>query len=140
MLAHKAPMVPRLARLISFILPTPPVAITDAFIDPGEVPVGNGQSVLGVPLPGHTPGSFGYVYDGVLFTGDTLELSHDHLQLATGPFTVDPAAERRSVAALGRELRGVKIDFVCTGHQGCTRAGEAPRLLAELIARSGKSQ
>ncbi|GAA2540895.1 MBL fold metallo-hydrolase [Streptomyces levis] len=76
----------RLARAGAFTAPaTPDVRVFDSDRQLDEVP-GAPQAVL---LPGHTPGSTGYLFAerGLLFTGDAL-VTHDGLTGHTGPTLV----------------------------------------------------
>jgi glyoxylase-like metal-dependent hydrolase (beta-lactamase superfamily II) len=125
------------ARLFSLLFAVPPIHATDPY--PGRVtlPISDGRNVLAIPLPGHTRGSYVMVFDGVLFAGDSLQIDGDRLELAMGAFSVDMEANRRGVVALRNALAGAAIDFVCTGHQGCTPPGRARAMLDELTARAG---
>jgi glyoxylase-like metal-dependent hydrolase (beta-lactamase superfamily II) len=135
MLAHRAPMVPMVPRILIHILPVPPVEATDAFLDRAEIPFGD-QKVVGIPFPGHTPGSIVLWFDGVLFAGDSIQISDGKLDFAPRLASVDPDANKRSVAGLKAALQGLKVEVVCTGHQGCTQAGEAEKMLEDLYARA----
>ena len=72
-----------------------------------------------VPLPGHTPGSVGYLFPdrGLLFTGDAL-VTYDGLTGQLGPavvsraFTHDSRAALASLSALGALSAGLLL----TGH------------------------
>lgn len=136
MMARRAPRAPRFARYMDLVLPAPPVLLTDAFLDRAEVPVGGGRTVVALPFPGHTPGSMLYLYDGVLFTGDSMNLERDQLTFAFAPFTVDTAENKRRIAALPTALPLDQIKVVCTGHGGCSREADTRRLLDDIIARA----
>jgi glyoxylase-like metal-dependent hydrolase (beta-lactamase superfamily II) len=136
MMAQRAPPVPRLARFFRVILPTPAVMLTDAFLDRAEIPVGAGHTVVALPFPGHTPGSMLYLYDGVLFAGDSMNLGKDQLTFAFAPFSVDTAENRRRIAALPTVLKLDDVKVVCTAHAGCTREADTRRLLDDIIARA----
>jgi glyoxylase-like metal-dependent hydrolase (beta-lactamase superfamily II) len=111
--------------------------VGDPLAAPTDVSVGAGQSVKAIPLPGHTAGSFAYLWQGVLFVGDSLE--YDAKTGKLGPavklFSVDNEQNRRSIAGLRGALAGARVDTVCTGHGGCTPPGETQKLLDELIQR-----
>lgn len=135
-LAHRAPVAaPALGKLLNAIFPVGPIEATDPLV--GRVVVGSGDDhVLAIPTPGHTPGSYVFVFDHTLFAGDTLVIDGARLAFADPKFCVDRAENRRSIARLGEALAGVDVQTVCTGHQGCTEKGRAPAMLAALIAQA----
>jgi glyoxylase-like metal-dependent hydrolase (beta-lactamase superfamily II) len=136
LLAHrqKARFAPR---MFSKILPVPPIEATDPFKGRTELSIGD-KKLVAIPLPGHTPGSYVLLYDGVLFAGDSMQISDGKLDFAMASFSADMDANRKNVAGLKAALGDASIEFVCTGHQGCTAPGEAPKLLDDLIARAAK--
>jgi hydroxyacylglutathione hydrolase len=136
MMAKRAPLVPRFARFMGLVLPVPTVMLTDAFLDRAEVPVGGNHVVVALPFPGHTPGSMLYLYDGVLFTGDSMNLAKDKLTFAFAPFSVDTAENRHRIAALPTLLKLDDVKVVCTAHGGCAREADTRRLLDDIIARA----
>lgn len=136
MMAQRGPVVPWLARLMSFILPVPPVMLTDAFLDKASVAVAGGQAVQAFPFPGHTPGSMVYLYDDVLFAGDSMNYRGGKLEPAFGPFSVDERANRASIAALPTTLTLAEVKVVCTAHGGCTPEADTQRLLKDLIEKA----
>jgi glyoxylase-like metal-dependent hydrolase (beta-lactamase superfamily II) len=133
MMRDKSLLEPALAIVAGWALPVPYVSAT-ALGDEGVVPVDGGGSVRVFPLPGHTSGSTAYLFDGVLFVGDSMRLGEGKLAPAPPLFSVDRAENRRSIAALKTALAGLKLDVICTGHQGCTGPGQAGQLLDELVA------
>jgi glyoxylase-like metal-dependent hydrolase (beta-lactamase superfamily II) len=136
MMSKRAPLVPRFARFMGLVLPVPAVMLTDAFLDRAEVPVAGPYVVDAVPFPGHTPGSMLYLYDGVLFAGDSMNLDRDKLTFAFAPFSVDTAENKRRIAALPTTIKLDDVKVVCTGHFGCTREADTRRLLDDIIARA----
>lgn len=136
MLARRVPITPAAARWFERALPVPPIAATDPFTGRAEFALADGKKVLAIPLPGHTPGSYVLFHDGVLFAGDSMQISDGKLEFCMPSFSVDVAANRKNVANLKAALGGVAVEFVCTGHQGCTAPGEGAKLLDELIARA----
>ena len=66
------------------------------------------------------------------------KLKGDKLDFAFAPFSVDMAKNRASIAALRGLLAGLKVQVVCTGHDGCSKAGVAQQMLDDLIARAEK--
>jgi glyoxylase-like metal-dependent hydrolase (beta-lactamase superfamily II) len=123
-----------LGRIFSVLMPVPPARVTDPIEGEVEIPVGEGRSVRAIPMPGHTPGSYAFLFDGVLLVGDTLDYRAGKLGLTPAFFDAHPEANRASVVALAREMEGWPFDTLCTGHGGCTAAGEGPRLLAKYAA------
>lgn len=137
MMAKRAPLVPGFARFMGLVLPAPAVLITDAFLDRAVVPVGGGGSVLEVPFAGHTPGSVVYLYDGVLFAGDSLNFEKDKLTVAFAPFTVDTKKNKQNIAALPSLLKLDDVKVVCTGHGGCTPEADTRRMVDEIVKQAG---
>jgi glyoxylase-like metal-dependent hydrolase (beta-lactamase superfamily II) len=123
-----------LGRVFAFLMRVPPVHATDPMRGEVEIPVGEGQSVRAIPVPGHTPGSYAFLFGGVLVVGDVLDYRGGKLGLTPAFFDAHPEANRASVVALAREMEGLPFEVLCTGHGGCTPAGEGPRLLAKYAA------
>jgi glyoxylase-like metal-dependent hydrolase (beta-lactamase superfamily II) len=138
MLAQKTRTEPRAARWFSYVLPPPAIAANAAFIDRTEQTLADGKKLIALPLPGHTPGSFLLIYDGILFAGDSMQINDGKLDFCMNSFSVDPKENHRNIAKLKEQLGGIVIDRVCTGHQGCTAAGQGAALLDDLIARAQK--
>ena len=135
MMSKRGPIVPGFARYMGLVLPSPAVMLTDAFLDRAQVPVGGSAVVTAIPFPGHTPGSMIYLYDGVLFAGDSMNFEKDKLTPAFAPFSVDTKQNKERLAALPSLLKLDEVKVVCTGHGGCTPEAETRRMLDELIAR-----
>lgn len=77
-----------------------------------------GLKVQGILTPGHTPGSMCYlINDQYLFTGDTLSLKSQKAEGFNKFFTMDPVANRKSIARLAA-LSG--IEYLFTAHYGHT--------------------
>jgi glyoxylase-like metal-dependent hydrolase (beta-lactamase superfamily II) len=131
---------PLIGFIMRSLMPVGPIDGATAMPGRVDIDVGGGARVTAIPTPGHTPGSYVFVYDGVLFAGDTLIIDGDRLDYAVPAFSVDPPQNRRSVATLVDALQGLTVERVCTGHQGCTPPGRATAMLAELAgrARSGR--
>ena len=64
-----------LAKPVEWGVGPQPVKVNDRLSDKVEIPVGGTQKVIAVAIPGHTPGSYAYYYEGVLFVGDSLRFS-----------------------------------------------------------------
>ena len=115
----------------------PLVALLDRRIlrfEPCEVlPVRQGWADLGfrlVHLPGHTPGSSGFVHtrSGVVLCGDAAVNPGGHLGQPSRPFTLDPRSARRSQLVLAE----LDAPVYCFGHgTPLLRGGPALRRLAE---------
>jgi hydroxyacylglutathione hydrolase len=129
--AFATPMV----KFLMLLYPVPPVYATHPLHGREEIAVGD-DKVLAIPTPGHTPGSYVFVFAGVLLAGDSMIIDGDRLDFAAPIYTVDPATNRRALAALGEALDGVAVHTVCTGHQGCTPPGRGQAMLAALIERA----
>lgn len=142
MLAHRVPTIPAPARWLSKIVPVGAIEATHPVRERAEFVLADGSKITAIPFAGHTPGSYLYVYEGVMFAGDSLQIHGDHLEFAMSPFSVDPDANRRNAARLAELLGDLKVDVICTGHQACTPApspsGESPAtaMLKELISRA----
>ncbi len=134
LLAHKVRAEPGPARWLSKVFSVPPASATDALLDRSEILLG-GETLTAIPLPGHTPGSYGFVFRGVLFAGDSIQISGGKLQFCKSSFSVDPELNHKSLAGIKKSLGTVKVEKVCTGHQGCTE-GDASALLDDLIKRA----
>ena len=96
------------------------------------------KTVKAFPVPGHTPGSYAFLYDGVLIAGDIMVLKQGRLDTPPRVFNPHPDGERgASIISLKTQLANETIDIVCTSHGGCTPKGLGRMLLDELIARLG---
>ena len=142
-LAARAPIIGTLAvKAMRAVFPPPPVFATDP-LDPKlgrvEIPVGD-DKVLAVPTPGHTPGSYIFVFDKMLFAGDSMIIDGDKLDFGMRAFTIDPDGNHRAVAALADALAGVDVQTVCTGHMGCTPPGKGAAMLAALLSRAKEAK
>lgn len=107
---------------------------------PEFVPIEDGQILptLGglevVHTPGHTPGSvclYG-ARDRVLFVGDTLQRRFGRVSFASGLYSDDHAAARRSV----KRLASLDVKTIVFSHFAPLEEG-ASEILAVLAARSG---
>jgi glyoxylase-like metal-dependent hydrolase (beta-lactamase superfamily II) len=130
--------MPIMNRVMSWLQPTSgKLHVSDPLDGVIDVNVGAGQTVKAIPISGHTPGSYFYVWEKVLFTGDSIKYDAKTDQLVAPPnaFNSDSAELRRSLAALGTTLKNVKFERLCTGHGGCTTPAETKKLLDDLIKR-----
>jgi glyoxylase-like metal-dependent hydrolase (beta-lactamase superfamily II) len=136
MMSKRGPIVPGFARFMGLVLPTPPVMLTDAFLDRAAVPVGGDGAVLEVPFAGHTPGSVLYLYDGVLFAGDSMNFDKDKLTPAFAPFSVDTKKNKENIAALPSLIKLDDVKVVCTAHGGCSPEAGTRRMLDEIVKKA----
>lgn len=136
MMAKRGPVVPKFARFMGLVLPVAAVMLSDGILARAEVPVGGGQSVVAVPFAGHTPGSMLYLYEGVLFAGDSMNFEKDKLTTAFAPFSVDTRQNRANIAALPSLVKLDDVKVVCTAHGGCTPETDTRRMLDELIGKA----
>ena len=79
------------------------------------------------PIPGHTPGSYAFLYDGVLFVGDAMIFKQGRLDPAIKLFDAHPDENKASITPLQKQVENEEIDIVCTGHGGCTPQGPRPQ-------------
>jgi glyoxylase-like metal-dependent hydrolase (beta-lactamase superfamily II) len=137
MLAQMEDTQPAGARYFSKIFSVPPITATNLLDGRQEIEVGS-EKVLALPFFGHTAGSYLYLFRGVLFTGDSIQLEGGKLQFAMKPFTQNPDENRRNIAGLKKMIGDTKIDFVCTGHGACTPPGQADALINDLVGRANR--
>jgi hydroxyacylglutathione hydrolase len=90
-----------------------------AVVEEGDRLVIGGRSVECLALPGHTPGSMGYVVDGrYLFSGDAFRIKNGKLQVpVTQWFAMDIHAMERTLRKVA-QLQGVR--YVFSAHSGFT--------------------
>ncbi|BDG10647.1 MBL fold metallo-hydrolase [Anaeromyxobacter paludicola] len=123
------------SRLIGVVLPPTPARITDPMAGSRVVAVGDGKNVVALPVPGHTAGSYAYVYQGVLFAGDVVWYGEGRLGPTPRPFERRPDQSRKGILSLASAVEDREVEVVCTSHGGCTPGGEGKRLLRQLAAR-----
>jgi len=126
---HTTTPPPLAVRALMTLMPTAPFRATHLIDGVYEA-----DGVLALPVPGHTPGSYVFWQDGVLFTGDSMQIEGGRLVPAMWVFTADPEGNRRSLQTLGASLADRRLDAICTGHGGCTPPGEARAMLAAFLA------
>jgi glyoxylase-like metal-dependent hydrolase (beta-lactamase superfamily II) len=121
---------PTRGRVFSAMTPEPPAIVP---IEDGQVlPMLGGLQV--VHTPGHTPGSvclYG-ARDRVLFVGDSLQRRFGRVSFASGLYSDDHAAARRSV----KRLAELDVETIVFSHFA-TLEGGAAEILATLAERSG---
>ena len=87
------------------------------------------------PIPGHTAGSYAFLYDGVLFVGDAMIFKQGRLDPAIKLFDAHPEENKAAIRQLQKQIENEEIDIICTGHGGCTPKGLGRNQLIDLVAR-----
>jgi hydroxyacylglutathione hydrolase len=116
----------------------PAVTATDPLTGAATIDVGQGtdaKKVKAFPIPGHTPGSYAYLYDGVLFVGDAMIFKQGRLDPAIKLFDAHPAENKAAIRQLQKQIENEEIDIICTGHGGCTPKGLGRNQLTDLVGR-----
>ncbi len=129
LVAGLAPPDSTAGRLFAALMQVPPARVSEALVGEMEIPLEEGPAVLALPLPGHTDGSYAYLYRGILFAGDALGDRYGGLGFLPGLVDAHPEQKRAAIAALARRLANVPFDRICTSHEGCTPPGSGPALL-----------
>jgi hydroxyacylglutathione hydrolase len=129
--------VPLKLRVMSLTQPSASVKVGDAIaIDATvDVNVGAGHSVKAIPVPGHTPGSYFFLWEKVLFVGDSIDFREGALTTPPDFFNSDSAQLKQSLAGLKKTLGALQFERICTGHGGCTPKAETKKLLDDLIQK-----
>jgi hydroxyacylglutathione hydrolase len=125
------------AKFLVKVLAPPPVTISAPISGAGvqTIDVGDGKQVKAFPVPGHTAGSYAFLYDGVLFVGDAMVFKQGRLDRGPGFLDDDKAQAGTAIASLKQQLGDSEVDTICTGHGGCTPKGLGKNLLEELGGR-----
>jgi glyoxylase-like metal-dependent hydrolase (beta-lactamase superfamily II) len=126
-----------LPRLMMAIMPSTTARLTHPMVGVNEVKLEEEKTVRCFPVPGHTPGSYVYLYDGVLIVGDVMRLTKERLAPLPGMVDNHPQENRQSVKALKPLLKDLTIDFVSTSHGGTTPPGQGRRMLDAHFAALG---
>lgn len=124
-------------KLVGKALSVPAVTVSDPLAGAAAIDVGDGKTVKAIPAPGHTPGSYVFLYDGVLFAGDTMMFKQGRLDPPPKFFDADSATARASLASLKQQIGDAEMDTICTAHGGCTPSGLGKNLLDDLVGRLG---
>jgi glyoxylase-like metal-dependent hydrolase (beta-lactamase superfamily II) len=144
LLAHRVSPAGVAPWLFGMVLSVPAVEATHRIVGSELIDVGANESVLAVPLPGHTPGSYAYLFDGVLFTGDALFVEGDQLLLADTKGAMPTNCD--GVSIINDLFRKHRINAICTGHRGCSHSytpqrsvpgSDRPRRLDTLTLAAG---
>jgi glyoxylase-like metal-dependent hydrolase (beta-lactamase superfamily II) len=116
----------------------PAVTASDPLTGPATIDVGDGKDakkVKAFPIPGHTAGSYAFLYDGVLFVGDAMVFKQGRLDPALKLFDAHPDENKAAIRQLQKQIENEEIDIICTGHGGCTPKGLGRNQLTDLVAR-----
>jgi len=124
-------------RLIAKAEGVPPATVNQPLDGVVSVDVGGGKIVKAWPVPGHTPGSYVFLYDGVLYVGDSMMFKQGRLDQGPSLFNSDGDRLKASLHALKSQLAGAEIAAVCAGHGGCTPLGLGRTLLDDFLDRVG---
>ncbi len=133
----KAPPDSLVARIMAKALAAPPVSVSNPMSGVVVADLGEGKSVKALPMPGHTPGSYAFFYDGVLFAGDTILLKQGRLDRGPSFFDGNSDEAKSSILSLKQQLTGADVSVVCTGHGGCTPVGLGRSMLDDFVSRLG---
>ncbi|HMF42247.1 MAG TPA: MBL fold metallo-hydrolase [Polyangia bacterium] len=134
----KVPPEALAGRLFTLAMSFPAITATDPLTGAATIDVGEGadaKKVKAFPIPGHTQGSYAFLYDGVLFVGDAMVFKQGRLDPAIKLFDAHPDENKASIRALQKQIENEEIDIICTGHGGCTPKGLGRNQLTDLIAR-----
>jgi hydroxyacylglutathione hydrolase len=110
------------------VIGTPPIPNALLPVDDGEVLVIGMRRFTVVALPGHTPGSVGWQYGRLLFTGDAVQGPLGDGELWPAPPTVTD--DMRKAYASMRKLIALDVDTVLDGHFGRTDGVNAAAMRA----------
>jgi glyoxylase-like metal-dependent hydrolase (beta-lactamase superfamily II) len=122
-------------KIFAAIVPAPPVSINQPLTGPASFDVGDGKTVKAYPVPGHTAGSYAFLFDGVLFVGDIMVFKQGQLELPPAMFSAEPEQNKAAIRSLKLQLASDTVDTICTAHGGCTPKGLGKSLLDDLISR-----
>jgi glyoxylase-like metal-dependent hydrolase (beta-lactamase superfamily II) len=146
----KIPPEAMAGKALALAMTYPAITASDPITGPATIELGDPQAAQGekdgkdpkdvkkvkaFPIPGHTAGSFAYLYDGVLFVGDAMVFKQGRLDPAMKLFDARPDENKAAIRALQKQIENEEIDIICTGHGGCTPKGLGRNQLADLVAR-----
>jgi glyoxylase-like metal-dependent hydrolase (beta-lactamase superfamily II) len=131
----KVPQEILVAKAMMLAVPPPPLSVDAPMTGAATFDVGEGKTVKAFPVPGHTAGSYVFLYDGVLFAGDIMVYKQNQLAPTPMVFDAHPEENKAAIRSLKTQLAGDEVNMVCTAHGGCTPKGLGRSLLDELISR-----
>ncbi len=112
---------PPFGKIMSAVMPLPAAPQTVRALRGGEQLEFDRARFQVIATPGHSPGSMMFLYDTILFTGDSLMRKKDGLATAPSLFSEDAAANRGSL----RALVPLPFTIVADGHAGVARDAKA---------------
>jgi hydroxyacylglutathione hydrolase len=118
-------------KIMAAVMPMPPAPHTVTALRGGEQLAFDGARFQVIATPGHSPGSVMFLYDTILFTGDSLMRKKDGLTIAPSLFSEDAATNRDSL----RALEPIPFAIVADGHAGVAR--NAKTKLMRLLGADG---
>jgi len=129
-------------RLFTLLQPSAGVKVNDSLDGARAVDVGAAQTVKAIPVPGHTAGSYFYLWEKVLFVGDSINYNEKkgELELPPDAFDWDPALLKKSLGELPKTLAKVQFERICTGHGGCTPPPQTKKLLDDFVKKMQETQ
>ena len=134
----KVPPEALAGKAFTAVMSYPAITPSDPITGPATIEVGQGadaKKVKAFPIPGHTAGSYAFLYDGVLFVGDAMVFKQGRLDPAIKLFDAHPDDNKTSIRQLQKLVENEEIDVICTGHGGCTPKGMGRNQLNDLVAR-----
>lgn len=82
------------------------------------------EGITAFPLPGHTPGHFGYRFGDVLFTGDSVRVARDgSIKRFFRALNSDNELAGRTTGTLQERIDSDGIAWVCPGHNPPAQVG-----------------
>ena len=117
---------PAFGKLVSAVVPLPPAPAASPVHGGEQLRFGDAVFTV-VATPGHSPGSVMYLFNDVLFTGDSLMRKREGVAVAPSFFSEDATANRASL----RALEPLKFETIADGHAGKT-TGAREKLLRFL--------
>jgi glyoxylase-like metal-dependent hydrolase (beta-lactamase superfamily II) len=120
----------RFGKIMSAVIPMPPPPPAVSELRGDERLAFDGAWFRVIATPGHSPGSVMYLYNDVLFTGDSLMRKKDGVAIA--PAFMSDSSER-NLASL-RALEPLAFEKIADGHAGVTSG--ARHKLSRFLAGS----
>ena len=100
----KVPPEALLPKLLGKGMSFPAVTATDPLTGATTIDVGGGKKVKAFPVAGHTPGSYAFLYDGVLFVGDAMVFKQGRLDHPMKLFEANLDASKAAIRELNKAL------------------------------------
>jgi hydroxyacylglutathione hydrolase len=117
----------RFGKIMAAVMPMPSAPHTVTALRGGEQLEFDHARFHVIATPGHSPGSVMFLYDTILFTGDSLMRKKDGLTIAPALFSEDAARNQASL----RALEPLPFTIVADGHAGVAR--DAKNKLVRLL-------